>query len=671
MVPHGTSRASVRITALLTLLLSLALAGAVSGAGAASGADRSRTHGKNPGYYSNPLRPRITGDGVVESCADPTVIHGQTPGDNTWYMYCTTDPRNDQDFDANNQPIFHRVPSMTSKDLVHWTYVGDAFQTPPSWGDPGAFLWAPEVVYSKTFGKYYMFVVVTDTTAAGGGSADPNCHSDNAIGVATSTSPTGPWTFSDQPVVRPRDAGGVCNYLWTYDPDVLGNSVDTQGTMYYGSFFGGIFGTKVVFNETGAIADQAAATKVAIDNKYEGANVIYRNGFYYLFASATNCCNGALTGYSVFAGRSKDPWGPFVDREGIRLTANRVGGTPVLGMNGNRWVGTGHNTVFQDAAGDWWTIYHAVDRGDPFFKPAPGFTKRPPLLDALDWVHGWPTVNGGAWASDRRMPAPAGQPGEKSRHRTRLVAPQVPGRRLFHDEFSGDHLRKSWSVVRPERAEYRVHDGILTMKVQKPVTVPDPQPGHPDQTKVVASDLNSGNNTASVLLHNAPRGDYIVQSAVRLNVPDVPDCCYNFAQGGVLAYQDDDNFLKLTNTSIWNTRQTEWAKELFPVPAGWNRYGNTVVGPPSNSGEWTYLRIAVKHLHGEARRVAGDRQSYTAYTSQDGRTWVRGGTWTHSLTDAQIGLVAMGLTPDQSGDYTVDYDYVRAFSLREHHHSHH
>jgi arabinan endo-1,5-alpha-L-arabinosidase len=266
------------------------------------------------------------------------------------------------------------------------------------------------------------------------------------------------------------------------------------------------------------------------------------------------------------------------------------------------------------------------------------------------------------------MPAPAGQPGEKSRHRTRLVAPQVPGRRLFADEFSGDHLSRSWSVVRPERAEYTVHDGILTMKVQTPVTVPDPD--HPGQTKVVASDLNSGNNTASVLLHNAPRGDYIVQTAVRLNVPDVPDCCYNFAQGGVLAYQDDDNFLKLTDTSIWNTRQTEWAKELFPVPTGWNRYGNTVVGPPSNSGEWTYLRIAVKHLHGEARRVAGDRQSYTAYTSQDGRTWVRGGTWTHSLTDAQIGLVAMGLTPEQNGNYTVDYDYVRAYSLRERH-SHH
>ena len=54
----------------------------------------------------------------------------------------------------------------------------------------------------------------------------------------------------------------------------------------------------------GATADTAAATMVAIDNKYEGANVVEKDGYYYLFVSATNCCNGALTGYSVFVGRS-------------------------------------------------------------------------------------------------------------------------------------------------------------------------------------------------------------------------------------------------------------------------------------------------------------------------------------------------------------------------------
>jgi arabinan endo-1,5-alpha-L-arabinosidase len=660
---YGKARPGLRLGILFSLLLSLGMTTAVT----ATAADRDSGRGKNPGTYSNPLRPRIPGDGVVESCADPIVIRGQQAGDTTWYMYCTTDPLNDEDLDATGNLVFHKVPMMTSEDLVHWTYVGDAFQTLPDWADPSAALWAPDVVYSKTFDQYYMFTVVTDTTAAGGGSADPNCHSDNAIGVATSDSPTGPWTFSDQPVVAPRSAGEGCNFFWTFDPDVLGDAIGTQSFLYYGSYFGGIYGTRLTLTEDGAVADVAGAKQVAIDNKYEGANVVFRDGFYYLFVSATNCCNGALTGYSVFVGRSRSPLGPFVDREGNSLLDVQAGGTPVISMNGNRWVGTGHNTVFQDAAGDWWTIYHAVDQGDPFFETAPGFTKRPALLDALDWVNGWPTVNGGSWASDTKMPAPAGQPGEESRHRIRLATPQEPGRLLFADEFSGTRLSSAWSVIRPERADFTVGGGELTWKIQEPVRVPAPTEEDPDATQLVASDLNSGNNTASVLVRDAPRrGDYIVETAVRLNVPDSPECCYNFAQGGVLVYEDDDNFVKLTNTSIWNTRQTEWAKELFPVPEGWNRYGNTVVGPPSDSGEWTYLRIAVERLNGRERREAGgDRQSYTAYTSQDGRTWIRGGTWTHTLTDAQLGLVAMGLTPEFTGEYTVDYDYVRVYSLRE------
>jgi len=115
-----------------------------------------------------------------------------------------------------------------------------------------------------------------------------------------------------------------------------------------------------------------AQTLVAIDNKYEGPEVVYRDGFYYLFLSATNCCNGALTGYSVFVGRSTSPLGPFVDQQGNLLTDAQAGGTPFLTMNGNRWVGTGHNTVFQDEAGQWWTIYHAVDQEDPFYDFAEG-----------------------------------------------------------------------------------------------------------------------------------------------------------------------------------------------------------------------------------------------------------------------------------------------------------
>jgi arabinan endo-1,5-alpha-L-arabinosidase len=646
MRPRSTSLRPVSRRNVAALVIALALSAAAGlaapvGASAAPavGSDSSTTKQarKDPaGWYSNPILPRIPGDGRVESCADPLVLKGQRPGDDYWYLYCTTDPLNDEDLDAAGDLRFHRIPMMRSTNLVDWTYVGDAFQSLPGWAAPSAALWAPDVVYSSTFDQYYLFFVVTDT--ADSVSGEPGCTGDNAIGVATGPSPTGPWTFSDEPVVGPRRGGPGCNFLWTFDPETLGDAVTDTGYFYYGSYYGGVFGDTLTLSATGA-AVAGSPTMVALDNKYEGAHVVYRDGYYYLFVSATNCCNGALTGYSVFVGRATNPFGPFVDREGNSLLDAQTGGTPALSMNGNRWVGTGHNSVFVDYDGQWWTMYHAVDRSDPYFETQPGFTKRPAMLDPLDWLHGWPTVRGGAWASDDREPAPAAQPGQRTRYRPHFVREREPGRVLadYSDDFSAG-LEDEWSWIRPPAdGTYTVSGGVLRLPIQQ-------------------AELYQDDNTASVLLREPPRGDYVIETRVRVDVPD-SGCCFNYAQAGLIVYGDDDNFVKLTNTSIWNTRQTEWAKEISPVPPGWSRYGNTVVGPPSE--EWTYLRIAVERLRGRDRAEAlGDTASYTAYTSQDGQRWVRGGTWTHSLADARIGILAMGQQPDTPGTFTAEFDYV-------------
>ena len=610
----------------------------------AAGADddapaRSVAPGRPPtATYSNPLAPVVPGGGTVDSCADPTVIRGQQAGDDDWYMYCTTDPLNDDDRGPDGDLQFRKVPQLRSNDLVTWEYEGAAFTENPSWAAETAALWAPDVVYSQTFDRYYLFVTVTDTDVSLSG--EEGCTSDSAIGVATSTSPTGPWEFADEPVVGPRRAGEGCNFFWTYDPDVLGDTVGTDSTVYYGSYFGGLFGAPITFTADGATAVTDQAVQVTIGNRYEGPNVVERDGWYYLFVSATNCCAGALTGYSVFAARSRDPLGPFVDREGASLLDSRVGGTPVISMNGNRWVGTGHNSVFTDAAGQWWTAYHAVDQGDPFFEGEPGFTKRPVLLDPVDWVDGWPTVNGGRWASDQRMRAPAAQDGQRSLHRTRLVEPLVPGREIVgaSDGFEGDELSKDWTWVRePGAGSYEVTDGVLRWQTQ-------------------AADLYVDNNSASVLTREAPAGDYVVQTRVRVDVP-AEGCCFNYVQAGLVLHGDDDNYIKLTSASIWETRQTEFAKELAPVPDGWNRYGNTVVGAP---GDWTHLRVVVERLSGrEQREAGGDTERYTAFTSADGVDWVRGGAWTHSLDDARIGLVSMG-----GSGFTAEFDDVTTYRLR-------
>jgi arabinan endo-1,5-alpha-L-arabinosidase len=112
-------------------------------------------------------------------------------------------------------------------------------------------------------------------------------------------------------------------YFWTYDPDVLGDTRHRQGILYYGSYYGGHVRHRRRFTETGVTArdGRPRRLRIAIGNRYEGSNVVFRDGYYYLFASATNCCNGALTGYSVFVGRSTEPARPVRRPRGQLLPA--------------------------------------------------------------------------------------------------------------------------------------------------------------------------------------------------------------------------------------------------------------------------------------------------------------------------------------------------------------
>ena len=360
-----------------TLLLAFCLAGLALAPPAAAQSD--------PGTYTNPVSRDF-----ADTFADPAVIKAK---DGYWYAYGTTDPLRE------GERTRHIIPISRSTDLVNWTYVGDAFteQTLPGWADAaaGAALWAPDIRYLD--GTYYLYYVVTQTTET----PEPN---DNAIGVATSDSPTGPWKDSGDPVVGPRrgNSGNPGDFLWTFDPSQF-TALDGTRYLYYGSYYGGIWVTELNEDATEAVGPQ---TQVAIDNRYEGAYVIHHGGWYYLFASEANCCAGPTTGYSVFAGRSRSPRGPFVDRDGISLLANRVGGTIVVTPNGNRWVGTGHNAVITDLAGQDWFVYHAIDRSDPFLDEPYGINERPMLLDRLDWIGGWPTVRAGRWASEGPQRAP-------------------------------------------------------------------------------------------------------------------------------------------------------------------------------------------------------------------------------------------------------------------------
>jgi len=322
-------------------------------------------------------------DGFADTFADPVVIRGE---DGRWYSYGTTDPLRE------GEHVFHKVPIAVSDDLVSWSYAGDALTGVPAYAAPGAGFWAPDVRYLD--GRYVMYYTVTDTTVSPDGG-------DFAIGVATAPTPTGPWTHSDTPVVAPRP-GPFGGWWWTLDPSQF-TDVDGRRYLYFGSYFGGVWVTELSGDGLRAVG---SPTRVAIDNRYEGGYVLRHGEHYYLLASSANCCAGPTTGYSVFAGRSTSPRGPFVDADGVSLDTSRTGGTPVIAQNGNPWIGAGHNAVVTDLAGQDWFVYHAINRADPYLDEPYGINQRPMLLDRLDWIDGWPVVRAGAGPSSGVEVAP-------------------------------------------------------------------------------------------------------------------------------------------------------------------------------------------------------------------------------------------------------------------------
>jgi arabinan endo-1,5-alpha-L-arabinosidase len=573
--------------------------------------------------FTNPLRAAIPGGSFVENCPDPTAIRGQGE-DTAWYILCTSDPLNEQDREVSGGYKQHLIPILKSEDLVTWNYVGDALPRLPDWARSDSDVWAPEIAWFNN--KYYLYYTVVETKEGG-----------SAIGVATSDSPAGPWTISNKPTVEPHESPCCGNSKrWTFDPEVL-LTESGERYLYYGSYFGGISVRKL--SEDGLTSDPYTQVEVAISNRYEAPNVIRHGEYYYLLASAADCCRGSLTGYSVFAGRSKDPYGPFVDREGVRLTYNRVGGTPVLGANGNRWVGTGHNTVFTDTGGQDWIVYHGMDRNSPYLPGVPGEAfppKRQLLMDALDWVDGWPVARGGQGPSDSEQPAPAAHANEKSRYAVVLARQDLPGAELvaLSDEFNGSSLESKWSWTRPPvMSDYGVEQGQFRFNTRN-------------------LDIYGKDNNAALLWQPAPTGNFVVETKMTLNLPPV-SCCHNFVQAGLIVQKgDDDNYVRLTHVSYYETRQIAFSKEVSPdqVPVDAPVFGDTYGGP---ADETVWLRIV--------RRVQGAEELYTGYSSRDGTTWTRTATWTHALGAApRLGLLSIG-----GEGFVATFDYVRVYELKE------
>ena len=295
--------------------------------------------------YTNPV---IT----FSSAADPTVIRTE----DGFYLYAT-------------QTDKYWVPIYFSKDLVNWEFKRTAFRnaTKPQIPGGGAF-WAPEIRHIN--GKYVLYF-----SWAKWGDGDASYTA-----VATSDSPLGDFVNSKELLTK-EDFGSNCIDQFYYEED-------NKKYMFVGSF-NGIYvteltddGLSVKRNENGT----PTLKKQVYGKAFEGTNIYKKNGYYYLFASINNCCDGERSRYKVVVGRSQDLLGPYLDKSGKDMINNAW--ELVLEGDGQKFFGPGHNSIIvQDDAGTDWMIYHS------YVKENGEVGGRLGMLDRVLWTEdGWPYI---------------------------------------------------------------------------------------------------------------------------------------------------------------------------------------------------------------------------------------------------------------------------------------
>jgi arabinan endo-1,5-alpha-L-arabinosidase len=329
------------------------------------------------GGFTNPV--------FDEDFPDPTVIRAS---DGWFYAYATQGPVGGS---------VHNFQAARSRDLVRWERLPDVMPVKPSWASQTQLFWAPDVHQrGPTF--YMYFSAGLDPEPAARFKREQRAAESKegvfCLGVATSKQPGGPFTDSGRPL--------TCGLSFVnIDPMAFDDPRTGKKLLYWGSGFQPIRVQELADDRLGFKPGSAAVELVRPDKNVpfqtliEGAWVVERGGWYYLFYSGENCCHGPLQEikYAVMVARSRRAAGPFV------TLAQATGAKDsVILRRSAEWVAPGHNSVFADDAGQEWIAYHAISVKRPYLAEEIGgdrAVRRPMLIGRLVWRGGWPRVEGG------------------------------------------------------------------------------------------------------------------------------------------------------------------------------------------------------------------------------------------------------------------------------------
>lgn len=350
--------------------------------------------------YNNPV--------INYSLPDPTVIHAS---DGYFYLYATEDT--------------HNVPIYRSKDLVKWRYAGTAFtdQTRPMDFVPNGGIWAPDINYIG--GQYVLYYSKSEwgkTWECG-------------IGVAVSDRPNG--GFHDAHKLFISSEVDIENCI---DPFFIQD--DGRNYLFWGSFHD-IYGVELT-DDGLAVKEGCTPQKIA-GGLIEATMIHKRNGFYYLIGSAGTCCEGAKSTYRLVMARSRNLFGPYVDREGRSAVGDNF--SPLLNKSPEVY-GPGHCSEFvEDEKGQTWVLYHGFQANDVD-------AGRVTYLDRIEWgSDGWPRIQSMRPSTEAEAPVFGTTAIEDVEADNRCLIQPLDGSAMYRIDSPDEHLF-SWQL-------YNLNGGLL------------------------------------------------------------------------------------------------------------------------------------------------------------------------------------------------------------------
>ena len=204
----------------------------------------------------------------------------------------------------------------------------------------------------------------------------------------------------------------------------------------------------------------------------------------------------------------------------------------------------------------------------------------------------------------------------------------IPG----SDEFTAGALGPQWHVLRPDAARLREANGSLVITSQN-------------------GDLQGTTNTAKNVALQDVNGDWTADSKLVFSRP----LANNNEQGGIIAYKDDSNYVKL-------------AWEMSSVTQAINKLRLVVLREQGGTAT-----TAFQVTGADAQKIVGADgavwlrlskigQTYKAYYSQDGSTYRYMGSTTLNVDPVSAGALAFNRA-GTSTDLDVAFDYFRIANL--------